>query len=204
MIKTVFRAMLSILSLVFCISTFAQTPTPGGPPAPVSNGIFSFDTEAVGIHVGGQTVAGTDAIGSLKLKNSWYLQSDNLLFSSACSSCQAVSGQLYVGGVKYYSSYLANVLNANGLQGLTPYFHSGIGIYRNSPGDGSAKNHFGALVSGGADYNINGTFSIGPRVGLVVAPGAGPTCSAAPCPKQGPLGYFISADLKFNIAKIVH
>lgn len=208
--KTILRAFLSVLSLLFCVAAFGQNATAPPPSAPTPKPLFAVSTQALGIHIGGQTVPGTDEIGSINIKNDalggdWWLQSDNVLFSSACTTCTALSGQLYLGGTKYYSHYLANLAGGTGISGNTPYFHAAIGVSRNSPTVGSVSQHIAGMFDAGFDYNVNGTFSLGPRAGALLAHGFGPTCvPESPCKNQGSLGWFVSASLQVNLAKIVH
>lgn len=188
-------AKLLILFLLLAGPTMAQTPA----PSPV----VSVSTQALGIKLGGQSVAGVDEIGSFNLKGKWWLQGDFVQFSSACSTCAAVSGQLYLGGPKVYPSFLEKEAEAIGLKGVAPYLHGGIGVYRNAPTTGPTQQHIAGMGDAGFDYNINGTVSIGPRAGLLIAPGAGPACAAAPCPNQNPRGYFVSAELQIYVAKVL-
>lgn len=152
--------------------------------APAPQPIFSISTQAVAVHIGGQTVPGTDAVGSFNLTPNVQLQSDNILAPSN-------NFQAYLGGVKYYAPFLSKPFEKTSLSDVAPYVHASIGIVRNVPATGTAQQHYGALVDAGFDYRVNGTFSVGPRAGWLNAPGFGPH----------PNGYFVSANLSFVLGK---
>lgn len=161
-------AKLLILFLLLSGTTMAQTPAP----------LFSVSTQAVALRIGGQTVAGTDAIGSFNLTPNLQLQSDNVL-------APANNYQGYFGGIKYYASFLSKPLAKTSLSSVKPYLHAALGVVRNVPATGSAAQHYGALAGAGFDYQVNGTFSFGPRVEYLNSPGFGPS----------PHGAAVSANL---------
>ncbi len=162
---------LSLLFLLFAVPCFAQTN-----PAPTP--LFSVSTQALGLRIGGQTVAGTDAIGSFNLTPNLQLQSDNIL-------APANDFQGYFGGVKYYAPFLAKPFAKTSLSSVKPYVHAALGVVRNVPANGPTQQHYGALAGAGFDYQVNSTFSLGPRVEYLNAPGFGP----------GPHGVAVSANL---------
>lgn len=149
-----------------------------GPAMAQNSPLFSVSTQAVALRIGGQTVAGTDAIGSFNLTPNLQLQSDNVL-------APANNYQGYFGGVKYYAPFLAKPLAKTSLSSVKPYIHAALGVVRNVPATGSAQQHYGALAGAGFDYQVNGTFSFGPRVEYLNSPGFGPS----------PHGVAVSANL---------
>lgn len=165
-----------VLASLFGGTAKAQTPAP--------QPIFSISTQAVALHIGGQTVAGTDAVGSFNLTPNVQLQSDNIL-------APANNFQGYFGGAKWYAQFLSKPFEKTSLSDVAPYVHVSLGIVRNVPAIGTAQQHYGALVDAGFDYRVNGTFSVGPRAGWLNAPGFGPH----------PNGYFVSANLNFVLGK---
>jgi hypothetical protein len=160
--------------LLLLMPALALAQTPPATPTP----LFSVSTQAVALRIGGQTVAGTDAIGSFNLTPNLQIQSDNIL-------APANNYQGYFGGVKYYAPFLAKPLAKTSLSSVKPYFHSALGVVRNVPATGSASQHYGGLAGAGFDYQVNGTFSFGPRVEYMNSPGFGPS----------PHGVAVSANL---------
>jgi hypothetical protein len=146
--------------------------------------LFSVSTQAVAVRISGQTQPGTDAIGTLNLTKNLQLQSDNILVPG-------INLQAYLGGVKYYPAALAKPLAKTTLSSVKPYVHAALGIVRNVPATGDAKQHYSALGGAGFDYQVNGTFSFGPRVEYFNAPGFGPH----------PNGVAVSANLTVVLGK---
>lgn len=175
-------AKLLILFLLLSGSTMAQA----NPPTPSYSPLFSVSTQAVAVRIGGQTSPGTDAIGSFNLTPNWQLQSDNVL-------APGINFQGYYGGVKGYLSFLSKALEKTSLADIKPYAHAMVGIVRNVPATGTAQQHYSFSVDGGFDYQVNGTLSVGPRVGYLNAPGFGPH----------PNGALVSANVTVVLAKLV-
>lgn len=163
-----------VLLLCFLLGGVAMAQTPAPAPQP----IFSISQQAVGIRIGGQTVVGSDSIGSFNVTKNVQLQSDNLL-------APANNYQGYFGGVKYHLSFLDNQLAKTNLSSIKPYVHAALGVVRNVPATGSAQQHYGAMVDSGFDYSVNNTLSFGPRVGWLNSPGFG----------RSPHGAIVSANL---------
>ena len=163
---------------LFCSFVLAGLSLAQGQP------VFSVSTQAVGIRVGGQTVPGTDAIGTFGLTKTLFLQSDNVL-------APANNFQGFFGGVKYYPNFLSKPLAKTTLSNVTPYVHVALGVVRNVPATGATKQHYGALAGAGFDYKVNDMFSLGPRVSYLNAPGFGP----------GPHGVMVSANLTVVLGK---
>src|SRR6266568_208517 len=163
-----------ILLLLLCSGVaLAQDKTP----------MFSVSQQAIGVRLGGQTVVGSDSIGTYTLlKDSklglFQLQSDNLLVP-------AINLQGYLGGVKAYPAFLSNLFAKTTLSVVKPYVHGAFGIVRNVPAIGAAQQHYSALADLGFDYEVNKTLSFGPRIGYMNAPGFGPS----------PHGAVVSANL---------
>lgn len=172
-------AKLLILFLLLSGTAMAQTPATETP-------LFSVSTQAVAVRIGGQTSPGTDAIGSFNLTPTWQLQSDNVL-------APAINFQGFYGGVKGYLSFLSKPLAKTSLSSIKPYVHAMAGIVRNVPATGTAQQHYSFGADGGFDYQVNGTFSVGPRVGYLNAPGFGPH----------PHGALVSANVTVVLAKLV-
>lgn len=161
------------VALLFASSVWAQ-----------DSPLFSVSTQAVAVRIGGQTQPGTDAIGSLNLTKNLQLQSDNIL-------CPGINLQAYLGGVKYYPSLFTKPLAKTTLSSIKPYVHAALGVVRNVPATGDAKQHYSALAGAGFDYSVNGTFSFGPRLEYFNAPGFGPH----------PNGVAVSANLTVVLGK---
>ena len=164
-----------LLALFLSSGTKAQTTSP---PTP----IFSVSEQAVGVRIGGQTVAGSDSIGTYTLLNDskvgmLQLQSDNIL-------CPAINLQSYQGGVKIYPQFFQNLFSKTTLN-VAPYFHGSFGIARNVPAVGPTQQHYAAMADAGFDYKVNSTFSFGPRFGYANLPGFG----------SSPHGMIFSANL---------
>ena len=143
--------------------------------------LFSVSTQAVAVRVGGQTQPGTDAIGTFNLTKNVAIQSDNILVP-------AINLQAYLGGVRYNINLKKVVAKTNiPKDTFQPYLHAALGIVRNVPAAGDAKQHYSALVGGGFDFDPLGTghFSFGPRVEFFDAPGFG----------KSPHGVAVSANL---------
>lgn len=163
--------------LLYCTGTMAQAPAPAD-----KTPIFSVSQQAVGVRIGGQTVAGSDSIGAYTLLQDSkvgmvQLQSDNIL-------APAINLQSYQGGVKIYPQFFQNLFAKTTLN-VAPYFHGAFGIVRNVPAEGATKQHYSALADLGFDYKVNNTFSFGPRFGYFNAPGFG----------SSPHGMMFSANL---------
>ena len=163
--------------ILFASSAIAQTNTA---PTP----LFSVSTQAVALRIGGQTVPGTDAVGQFNLKPTLLLKSDNLLAPSN-------NFQGYYGGLRDYPSFLAKPFANTSLSSVKPYIEASFGIVRNVPATGIGTQHYSAIAGGGFDYNVNGTFSVGPRISYLNAPGFGPH----------PHGAIVSANLTFVLGK---
>lgn len=156
----------------------------GGTAMAQDSPMFSVSTQAVALRIGGQTVPGTDMIGSYNLTPRLQLQSDNIL-------APANNYQGYFGGVKYQFSWLDKTLAKTSLSSIKPYLHAALGIVRNVPATGADHQHYGALAGAGFDYQMNGILSCGPRVEYLNSPGFGP----------GPHGVAVSANLTIILAK---
>lgn len=151
-------AKLLLLCLLLGSAAMAQTPAP--------TPIFSVSTQAIAVRIGGQTVPGTDAIGSFNLTKDVQLQSDNIL-------APGNGLQAYLGGVKYYAPFLSKPFAKTTLSSVTPYVHGAFGIVRNVPSTGATQQHYSALAGAGFDYKVNGMLSFGPSIEYLNAPGFG-------------------------------
>jgi hypothetical protein len=161
--------------VLFCllVSGIAKAQT-----APTPSPLLSASTQAVAIRIGGQTVPGTDLVGSFNLTTNWLLETHNILAPS-------INFQRYTGGVKTYPAFLAKPLAKTSLSNVQPCIEADAGIVRNVPAVGSATQHYTFSVSGCFDYKVNDRLSLGPRAGWLNAPGFGPH----------PNGAIVSANL---------
>lgn len=173
------------LFILWASSATAQTNPPTEPTP-----LFSVSTQAVAIRIGGQTVPGTDAVGSFNLTPRLQLQTDNTL-------APANNLQQYVAGPKYYPSFLEKPFAKTSLAGIKPYIHGALGIVRNVPATGPSTQHYSANAGAGFDWLVNGTFSLGPLVEYMNAPGQCPP-GIAHC---SPHGLRVSANLNFVLGK---
>jgi len=181
--KVAYVAKVLLLFLLVPVLAMAQTTTP--PPAAAPIPIFSVSTQAVAVRIGGETLPGTDIIGSFNVTKNVILQSDNIL-------APGNNLQAYLGGVRYnldtvLNKYIAKTTIPTNT--FLPYVHAALGIVRNVPATGAAQQHYSALAGAGFDYDptSSGKFSFGPRVEWFNAPGFGPH----------PNGVAISAQLTF-------
>lgn len=167
-----------VLLLCFLLGGVAMAQTqpsqPVNPPTP----LFSVSQQAMGVHIGGQIVAASDSIGSFNLTPNLQLQSDNILAPE--NGLQA-----YLGGIKYYASFLSKPLAKTSLSDIKPYIHGAVGVVRNVPATGPSTQHYSALAGAGFDYQVNGVLSVGPRMEYFNAPGFG----------KSPHGAAVSANL---------
>lgn len=161
-----------LLMFLFGGAAHAQTPAPAPTP------LFSVSTQAVALRIGGQTVAGTDAIGSLNLTPNLQLRSENIL-------APANNFQSYMGGAAWYAPFLSKPFAKTTLSNVKPYISAAFGIARNVPATGTAQQHYSALAGLGFDWAVNGTLSVGPRISYLNAAGFGPS----------PHGALVSANL---------
>lgn len=183
--------MKKLIGLLLFVLTALAMPAFGqtsAPPSPTS--LFSVSVQPVALRIGGQTVPGTDAVGSFNLTPRLQLQTDNTL-------APANNFQQYVAGPKYYPLFLEKPFAKTSLAGIKPYIHAAIGIVRNVPPTGPSTQHYSANAGAGFDWLVNGTFSLGPLVEYMNAPGQ---CEPG-IVHCSPHGVRVSANLNFVLAK---
>jgi hypothetical protein len=179
---------LFFLILLWCpIALFAQNVADASASTTMPTAIFSAGSEAIGLHIGGNTVAATDVSASLGITKTFLLESHNILASNVTATNAGFQG--YFGGVRWNPD-LSNVLKKTIIPPKTfqPYLHAAIGVVRVTPAAASDKNHFGAFVGGGIEYDPTGSghFAITPfRFEYLNAPGFG----------RSPHGWMVGAGL---------
>jgi len=129
-------------------TAFAQNPPA---PAPVDVTMFSIASQAVAVRIGGQSVPGTDLIGSYAVTKRISVRSDNLL-------APGNNLQLYGAGFDWKPP-LSGLISKTTLPKNTfePYLTGTIGIVRNVPAAGPVKQHYAALLGGGVNYDPTGS-----------------------------------------------
>ena len=137
------------LALFSAGSTFAQNPPA---PAPVdTTTMFAIASQAVAVRIGGQSVPGTDVIGTYAVTKHVSVRSDNLL-------APGNNLQLYGAGFNWRLP-LGGLISKTNLPKNTfePYLTGTIGIVRNVPAAGAVTQRYAGLVGGGVNYDPAGT-----------------------------------------------
>lgn len=159
---------LSILAVALVCATvcFAQnTPVTPSPTDPIdSSTSFTVNLTPITLPGGHTSVAGIESGMALKLTPNFDVRETNLAGSGL---------QFYGGGLNYHMPFLSKALNGvspniNGL--LFDFYLTGTVGTVLTP-SGPAGGHWGERIGGGANYALNGTWSLGAEIQYFKAPG---------------------------------
>lgn len=176
-------ARMILLALLLPLGARAQ----GTPAAPVDlTTLFAVGTDAVALHLGGQTVAAADAFGEFAITNKVTLRSDSIL-------APANGFQGYYGRAKYILPLDALFAKTNlPKKTFQAYIGGGGGIVRFVPATGPGKARPSFLAGGGLKYDptASGKFTITLLdANYVNASGFGPS----------PHGFTLMVGIKLNL-----